>query len=125
MLSVILWTIVFSITTAFSITLLGDRSLISGNLFSLEGLLNLFFNWKFILSMFFALSARIAFILVNNSILKIPRFEVNATTITAFVTAIAYVFVIISNYFFLGERINLNQGIGASIMLLGMFILFK
>jgi len=122
-MSVIFWTLVFSLTTAASIALLGTRSLISGDLFRLDNFLKLIFNWRFILSMILALTARFSFILINNSLLKIPPLAQNSTTITAFATTISFVFIIIANYFFLNEKINLTQGIGAFVILIGIFLI--
>jgi len=124
MLAVIFWTILFSIATVISITLTGSRTLISGD-FTLPKIVTMIFDWRFIVGASFAFLARLFFILVNNSLLKIPHLAQNSTSITMFVTSIAIVFVLIANYYFLGERINITQGIGAFIILFGIFIITR
>ena len=121
--SVILWTIAFSISTAISIVLLGDRKLISGNLFSMKAILAILLNWKFIVSMLFAVVARMSFIMTNNSLLKIPDLAKNSTTITTFITTVTFVVVIFANYFFLGERLMFKQAIGCLIILAGVWMI--
>lgn len=125
MLLVFFWTIMYSIATAGSITLLGQRDLISGNLFSFEKIIALLINWKFIFSMLLALMARVSFIMTNNSLLKIPRLAANSTTITAFVTLIGLVLIVVFNYIFLKEKLNLNQAIGAFLIMFGIFMMLK
>jgi drug/metabolite transporter (DMT)-like permease len=115
----------YSIATAGSITLLGQRDLISGNLFSFEKIIALLINWKFIFSMLLALMARVSFIMTNNSLLKIPRLAANSTTITAFVTLIGLVLIVVFNYIFLKEKLNLNQAIGAFLIMFGIFMMLK
>jgi len=124
MLAVIFWTILFSIATVISITLTGSRTLISGD-FTLPKIVTMIFDWRFIVGASFAFLARLFFILVNNSLLKIPHLAQNSTSITMFVTSIAIVFVLIANYYFLGELINITQGIGAFIILFGIFIITR
>lgn len=125
MFQVILWTIVYSISTAISITLLGQRDLISGNLFSLEKILQLLINWRFLVSMIFALIARFAFIMTNNALLKIPRLADSSTTITAFITLICLIFIVIANFLFLKEKINTQNILGALIIVIGVFIILR
>ena len=86
---------------------------------------NLIFHWKFIASMACAVISRFSFILINNSLLKIPSLAENSTTITSFITAIGFIFIMIANYLFLNERITVQQGVGALIILLGMGIMLR
>lgn len=125
MLSVLLWVLLYSLAMAFSIALLGDRSLISGDLLSVRAIFRLFFHWKFIFSMLLALFARLAFIMVNNALLSIPRLADNSTTITAFALAIAYVFVVIVNGVYLKETLHSGQLLGASLVVLGLVFMFR
>ena len=120
---VILYTILFSLVTVISILLTGSRSFINGSNLSPIGVVKMLFDWHFILGAGFAFMARLFFIMVNNSLLKIPELANSSTSITTFITSIAMVFVIIANYYFLGERINTTQGIGAFIILIGIFII--
>jgi len=122
---VILYTILFSAVTVVSILLTGSRSFINGQELSPLKIIQLLLNWHFILGAFFAFMSRLFFIMINNSLMKIPELASSSTTITAFVTSIAMIFVIIANYYFLGERINLTQGVGAFLILLGIFIIVR
>ncbi|MEI7891294.1 MAG: hypothetical protein WCI36_05010 [bacterium] len=122
---VIFWTVVFSITTATSIVLLGHRELISGNILSIKGLGNLILNWRFIVSMICALMARFAFIMTNNTLLKIPHLAESSTTITTFITMFSLIVIVIANVLFLKEKLHIEQGLGAVIILVGMWTMLK
>ena len=124
-LIIIFWTIVYCFSTAFSIVLMGDRNLISGNLLNTEAILKLLFNWKFILAMALAIFSRISFILLNNSFLKVPRLASISTTLTTFVTLASLIFIVIANSFFLHEKLNTQQMIGGFIMLVGVSLMIK
>jgi len=117
-----LWTLVFSIATALSIALLGDKRLISGNLFSLRRFLELALGWQFIVAMGLAFVSRVTFILINNSLLT-TQFRDNATTIAALVSAVSYLFVIAANYLLWAQRLSLFQGVGAGLILTGVFLI--
>lgn len=125
MLLIIFWILIYCIANTLSIVLIGDRSLISGNLLNLDNILRLIFNWKFILAMVFAVVCRISFIMLNNALLKIPKLANTSTTITTFATLLSLVFVLLANYFFLNEKLNLNQAIGAFIVIVGVTIMFR
>lgn len=125
MLILILLVIIFCITSVCSIVLLGDKKLISGNLYNIKNIISLIFNWKFILSMAFAVITRFTFVLINNSILKVPQLANASTTITMFISFVSTIFIVIANHYYLNERLNLQQGIGAFIMLIGVSIMFK
>ena len=117
--------IIYCLATAFSIVLLGDRNLISGNLFQFENVIALIFNWKFIFSMSLAILSRISFILINSTLLKIPYLAAISTTLSVFITLLSIIFIIIANHYFLKETLNLKQGIGALIVLMGIFIILN
>ncbi|EKE12094.1 MAG: hypothetical protein ACD_14C00020G0001 [uncultured bacterium] len=123
MASVILYTILFSLVTVISILLTGSRSFISGSNLTPMAVVKMVFDWHFLLGAGFAFMARLLFIMVNNSLLKIPHLANSSTTITMFITSIAMVFVIIANYYFLGEKINVTQGVGALVILIGIFMI--
>ncbi|MEJ5994700.1 hypothetical protein WG904_09760 [Pedobacter sp. Du54] len=125
MLLITFWILIYCIANTLSIVLIGDRSLISGNLLDIDNILRLIFNWKFILAMIFAVICRISFIMLNNALLKIPKLANTSTTITTFATLLSLVFVVFANYFFLNEKLNLNQVIGAFIVLAGLAIMVK
>ena len=121
----IFWLLIFCITNTISIVLLGDRALISGNLLNIENIIRLILNWKFILAMLFAVATRISFIMLNNSLLKIPRLADASTSITTFATLLSLIFLLIANYYFLNERLNVQQAVGAFIVLIGVTIMVK
>jgi drug/metabolite transporter (DMT)-like permease len=125
MFLVIFWVLTFCVTNAISIVLLGDRSLISGNMLHIENIIKLIFNWKFILSMVFAVLTRLSFIMINNSMLKIPRLANASTSIAAFATLLSLVFILLANYYFLDEKLNMQQAIGAFVVLLGVTIMVR
>jgi drug/metabolite transporter (DMT)-like permease len=56
--------------------------------------------------------------LINGKLLKIPSLSRNSTTITAFITSVAAIFMLIANYYFLGERISYQQ-LGGAILIIG------
>jgi drug/metabolite transporter (DMT)-like permease len=120
-----LWLIIYCIANTLSIVLIGDRSLISGNLLNPDNMVRLIFNWKFILAMVFAVVCRISFIMLNNALLKVPRLANSSTTITTFATILSLGFVLVANYLFLNEKLNLQQVIGAFIILVGVTIMMK
>lgn len=124
MFPVIFWTCIFSLVTVVSILLTGSRTLISGDI-NFSRLLQILLDWRFLLGALFAFGARLSFILINNALLKIPQLAESSTTITALITSVALVFVILANYFFLGERIGLTQGVGAFIILFGIFLVTR
>ena len=121
----IFWVIVYCLATAFSIVLLGDRGLISGNLFSLGNIIKLVFNWKFILSMSLAVLSRLSFILINNTLLKISYLADVSTTLSVFITLTSIIFIVLANHFFLKESLNIKQAVGAFIVLTGIFIMLN
>lgn len=122
---IIIFTLLFCLVTAGSIVLLGDRSLISGNLFSVKKILSIALNWKFIVAVLMALMARMSFVLINNNLLKIPKLANSSTTTTVFITTLGYFFVIAANWLFLDERLTGIQLVGCSIVLVGICLIIK
>lgn len=125
MLSVIIYTILFSIATVISILLTGSRAFITGDALTPLKIFRMLIDWHFILGAGFAFIARLLFIMINNSLLKIPHLAGSSTTITMFITSASMIFVILANYFFLGERINLMQGVGAFVIIMGIFMITR
>ncbi|HEX8974730.1 MAG TPA: hypothetical protein VF817_04565 [Patescibacteria group bacterium] len=122
---VILYTILFSLATVISILLTGSRSFISGSNLTPSSILQMIFSWHFILGAGFAFFARLLFIMTNNALLKIPSLAGSSTTITMFITSVSMIFVVAANYLFLNERMGMSQGIGAGIILVGIFIIMR
>lgn len=125
MFLVIFWLLAFCLTNTISIVLMGDRSLISGNLLDASNILRILLSWKFIAAMVFAVLTRMSFIMLNNAILKIPKLANASTTISTFATLLSLAFIVIANYYFLNEKLNLQQAIGAFIVLIGVTIMVK
>lgn len=119
------WTLLYCICNAASIFLLGDKNLIKGNLNNLESLFRILLNWKFSAAMLFAILARLSFVMINNGLLKNAKFENSSTTLTTFISLVSLVFIVVANYFFLGEMLSTKQVIGAAILLTGLFIMLN
>jgi drug/metabolite transporter (DMT)-like permease len=75
--------------------------------------------------MCFAILSRISFVLLNNSFLQVPRLASISTTLTTFVTLLSLAFVVFANFFFLNEKLNTQQLIGAVIILVGIIVIVK
>lgn len=121
----ILWLVIYCISNTVSITLVGERSLISGNIFTPAGMFRLVTDWRFIIAMIFAVFARVSFIMINNSLLKIPKLAGASTSITTLATLISLIFILIANYYFLSERLSVQQLVGAAIILVGISLMVK
>jgi drug/metabolite transporter (DMT)-like permease len=124
MLTVLIFSILFTLVTVISILLMGSRELIGGEM-TIGHIFRMLINWRFLLGAFFAFFARLFFILINAKLYKIPQFSNTSTTITAMITSSAMIFVVLANYYFLGEKINFLQGIGIFAVLFGIFLLTK
>jgi drug/metabolite transporter (DMT)-like permease len=124
MIDVVLLTILFGIISAASIVLTGNRGLISGDIVG-RNFFRMIFDWRFILAMVLAVGSRFTFIYINNTLLKIPALARNSTTITTFITALSYVFIIVANYIFLRERLSLQQIAGAGLIVGGILLMVK
>lgn len=122
---VFLWSVFHLAAATFSVVLLGSRELISGELISSKKFLWVITDWRFILSMLLAVLARATFVMVNNSLLKIPGLADASTSITTIISQFAVVFIVIANIIFLQERISLHQGIGMAMVLTGLFLVLK
>jgi drug/metabolite transporter (DMT)-like permease len=121
MIQVIWLALLFNLATAFSIALTGDRGIISGNMAA--HFWQILFNWKFILAMVLAVASRLLFMLINNQLLKIPSLAQNSTTITVFLTASSYIFIVLVNFLILNEHLTLQQIIGSVVVIAGIFII--
>jgi len=124
MTSVFLLTIAFCITTVISILLLGSRAIIGGDM-TLINIIKILFSWQFILGAIFAFGSRMIFMLINSAIYKMPALSNSSTTVTTLITTVSLIFVIIANYFFLHEKISLTQGVGAIVIIFGIFLITK
>lgn len=116
--------ILYGVFSAASIVFTGNRELISGDL-SWKTVSHLLLDWRFIFAMVLAIGARFTFIYINNTLLKVPELAKNSTTITTFVTASSYIFIIGANLIFLSERLTLQQALGATLVLIGIIVMLK
>lgn len=118
--------LIFIALSSFSITILGDRAILSTDLSNLNGIFILLTNWKIYLAVVLAILARVSFTLMNIQLYKIPETSSNATNIATVFSNCAIFGVLITNYFFLGETLNFKQLIGILFVVLGvLIILFK
>lgn len=124
MIELFVLTILFSITTVISILLLGSRAIISGDMTAIR-VIEILFSWQFILGAIFAFGSRLIFMLINSAVYKIPSLSGSSTTVTTLITTVSLVFVIIANAIFLHEKINIVQGVGAVVILFGIFLVAK
>jgi drug/metabolite transporter (DMT)-like permease len=124
MLSVIILTILFSITTVLSILLLGSRQII-GLEMNFSNILKIIFGWQFLLGAFFAFFSRLLFMMINSTLFKMPNLSESSTTITTLITSISLIFVMLANYYFLNEKISTLQGVGAFVIIVGIFLITK
>ena len=120
--TIIFLSLLFSLVTASSIVLLGSREFVEQQM-SLSRLFHILFHWKFILGAILAFCARLLFVVTNSAIDKIDHLSNSSTTITSLINVSAIVFIVLFNYYFLHERLNLTQGIGSILVLFGIFIL--
>lgn len=123
MFQICILVILFYLSSSFSMMLMGDRTLIFGNILNFQSLIKIIFLWKFILAMFLAVLSRIFHILTNSAMLKIPSLAQNATTISTFVMLVSFIFVVVVNYIFLGKVLNFKQWMGALVIVFGVYII--
>lgn len=124
MQTILLLIFLYGVFSAASIVITGDRRLISGNLTG-NDFLRLIFDWRFLLAMLLAIGSRFTFVFINNSLLKFPNLANNSTTITTFITASSYIFIIAANFLFLNERLTVQQAVGATLVMIGIIVIMK
>jgi len=124
-LYIALLTLIFSLATAASTTLLGDRGLLSGNMLSVDWACRILLHWKLWLSIGLAIVARVSFVGINYFVLKIPALANAATTVTAFITCIAFIFLVGANVLFLHEKVSVAQLCGIGLIMTGVFVMLR
>jgi drug/metabolite transporter (DMT)-like permease len=125
MLSIIFWTIIFALSSTAMTVLLGDRVILSGNLLDINKFISVIFHWRFMVAMVLGVLGRYSFMLINNNLLRYPNLAQNSTTIAALISSVAFVFMLAGNYLFLGERIDIRQGVGAVFVMIGILLVMK
>jgi len=122
--AIIFWVALFTVATTISIVLIGARDLIEGDI-TLRRLFSIIFDWRFIIGAGFAFGARLCFVMINNAVHKVPGLEQSSTSITFLATMVSIFFVLLANYFFLGERLSVTQGVGVFVVLCGVYLLLR
>lgn len=121
---IIVWVLIYSVVVAASILLIGKPDSILGNL-NIVSLLKLLLDWRFLLGGMLALAARFIFVIINNLASKHESLSSAHLTVTAMATIVSILFVIVANYFLLGEQLRITQVIGAVLILTGVFFVFR
>lgn len=124
MLIIATWTIIYSVVVAASILFLGSPSTILGHL-TPRTLLMLLLDWRFLLGGVLALAARFIFVIINNLASKDADLANAHLSITALATTLSIIFVLVANYIFLDEQLKPVQLIGACVIMLGIFLVFR
>lgn len=124
MIYIIGWLIVYSITVAASIMLLGKPSAVLGNL-NLGTLVGLLLDWRFLLGGVLALMARFMFVIINNLASKTPSLANAHLSLTAVATTASIICVVLANQLFLHERLTSIQLGGTAVVLLGLALAFQ
>jgi drug/metabolite transporter (DMT)-like permease len=107
-----------------SILLLGSRQII-GLEMNFGNIIKIIFGWQFLLGAFFAFFSRLLFMMINSALFKMPNLSESSTTITTLITSISLIFVMLANYYFLNEKISTLQGVGAFVIIVGIFLITK
>ena len=121
--SIVALCVAFGLATAASIALLGDRQLLQGKTLSIESAETLLSDWRLWISLALGVLARVIFVATNVLMLLDVRWSESATTLTAFVTATAYIFVIVFNHILLGEVLSRQQFLGAALVMGGIVLM--
>lgn len=119
-----LWVGIYSIVVAASLLFLGSPSTILGKL-NLVSLLKLLIDWRFLLGGILALMARFIFVIINNLASKHPSLEKAHLSIAAVATVASIVVVLIANSIILHEQLKAIQLVGAAVVMLGVFLVFR
>lgn len=122
MLTIVLWMLVYSVVVAASIIFIGKP--IDGTLHA-KSLFMLLFDWRFLLGGVLALGARFIFVIINNLATQQPSLSGAHLTIAALATQTSILAIILANVIFLGERLQPIQIVGAVVILIGIFLVFK
>lgn len=124
MAAIILWTLIYDLTVAASILLLGNPSTILGHI-TLKSLLFLFLDWRFMLGAFLAVGARFMFVIINNLASKHDNLAGAHLSLTAIASMTSIIMVLIVNHFVLGDHFKALQLVGIAIVLIGLFLIFR
>ena len=113
---------IYAIVVAASIIFIGKP--ISGIL-NLKSLLMLLFDWRFLFGGILALGARFIFVIINNLASNHPRLSDAHLTVAALATQGSIIAIILANIIFLDEHLRPVQLLGAAVILIGVFLVFR
>lgn len=114
--------VVYAIVVAASIIFIGKP--IQGTV-TVKSLLFLLVDWRFLLGGFLALGARFIFVIINNLASAQPALQNAHLTVAALATQGSIIAIILANMVFLDEQLRPIQLLGAAIILIGVFLVFK
>jgi drug/metabolite transporter (DMT)-like permease len=116
--------ILYSVFVALSVYFLGALRLFVDNI-NVKNLQAIFLNFSFWFGIFFALLARLTFVIINSQLSKLQITKNANTTITFIITLSSVIAVVTLNYFFLKDRLTTTQIIGSVVILVGILLMFK
>lgn len=119
---IVFWMFIYAIVVAASIIFIGKP--INGTL-HLSSLLKLLLDWRFLLGGVLALGARFIFVIINNLASKHVALSDAHLTIAALATQGSIIAIIIANTVFLGEHLRPIQFVGAAVIIVGVFLIFR
>lgn len=122
MLEIVLWMIIYSVVVAASIIFIGKP--IDGSL-NIGSLARLLLDWRFLFGGILALGARFIFVIINNLTSKQESLSKAHLTIAALATMGSIIAIILANAIFLGEHLRPIQLLGAAVIIIGVFLVFK
>lgn len=120
-LAIVIWMLIYAVVVAASIIFIG-RPLETLNVSSL---LKLLLDWRFLLGGVLALGARFIFVVINNLASKQPALSDAHLTVAALATQLSILAIIGANAIFLHEQLRPIQMLGAFIILVGVFLVFR
>ncbi len=124
MLLIAVWVFIYSVTVAASVLFLGNPNTVLGQL-SPKSLLSLLIDWRFLLGGLLALLARFIFVIINNLSSKQESLAHAHLSVTALASTLSIAFILLANYLFLDEKLSFMQLLGAGVIVLGVFLVFR
>ncbi|HEY4694601.1 MAG TPA: hypothetical protein VIH52_01395 [Candidatus Nanoarchaeia archaeon] len=116
--------ILYGIFVGVSIFTLGNLRLFHDKI-NFQSLSSVFFSLPFWVGLFFALLARVTFIIINSQLSRSNLTGNASTSLTFIITLSSLIAVIILNYFVLGEKLTASQLVGTGIIVLGILMLLR
>jgi len=112
--------IFYIIFTSFSMMLTGKNEFLSS--FKANNYTNNTFYIYLAGALILALGARLVYIAINYNLFTDHKYIANAASVTAAITALSYIGVLICNHFYLGEPITNKMIIGFALISIGCFV---